>query len=112
MAEDIARFTGNETDPSGKFVAAVLAASIADTVTAFDLTGTVAEGRASDVVQTLILNTLQHDVEIITNPTGDTFVTDAISAVVASSTNGQVFVSTNPNYNATITVPETAITNL
>jgi hypothetical protein len=112
LGEDIARFTGNETDPSGKFVAAVLAASIADTVTAFDLTATVAEGRASDVVQTLILNTLEHDVELITNPTGDAFVTDAINAVVASNTNGQVFVSTNPNFNTTLTVPETAITNL
>jgi hypothetical protein len=32
--------------------------------------------------------------------------------VVASNTNGQVFVSTNPNFNTTLTVPETAITNL
>jgi len=109
IAEDVAKFTTNETftdpaDPKAAgYVASFLAGTLADYIISLDLDGGSA---AAGSPQTLALNDIEADVEAVTNSTVDTAVTTAINQAKAGDS-AYVGIDGGP-----IAVQETTVTNL
>ena len=112
LALDLARFIANDTLGLNDSVAANLAGSIFEQVVDLDpfdsaLLTQFQDGRTSTDAQTLIMNAIEHDVELATGRTIDPLVTAEFTAV---GLNPAPYNSA-PVYGA-IAVQETAITNL